>query len=107
MKALNVLGAMKHFFKGKDIDLRTKALLYICGPINALLWGGESWNLTKHNLNNLSAFHHTAMRWILGISKKRVKDEHIKNAKIRKTFCNLPDITYCITKEYGPTLEKL
>jgi hypothetical protein len=107
MKAWSVLGAMKHFFKGKDIDLRAKALLYICGPINALLWGAESWSLTKHNFKKLSAFHHTAMRWILGISMKRVKDEHIKNAKIRKTFCNLPDNTYYITKRLWTYLGKV
>jgi hypothetical protein len=27
MKAWSALGAMNHFFKGKDIDLRAKALL--------------------------------------------------------------------------------
>ena len=56
MKAWSVLGAMKHLFKEKDIDFRAKALLYISGPINALLWGAASWNLTKHNLKKLTAF---------------------------------------------------
>jgi hypothetical protein len=69
---------MKHLFKGKDINLRAKALLYIGGPFNALLWGAESWNLSKTNLKKLNAFHQSAMRWILGISMERVK---IKNKK--------------------------
>jgi hypothetical protein len=38
MKVWSVLRAMKHFCKGKDIDLRTKAHIYIGGPMNALLW---------------------------------------------------------------------
>ncbi len=28
-KAWSILGAMKHFFKGKDVDLRARALLYM------------------------------------------------------------------------------
>ncbi len=107
MKAWSVLGAMKHFFKGKGINLRTKAFLYIGGPINTLLWKAESWNLAKHNLKKLSAFHHIAMRWILGIIMKRGKDEQIKNAKIRKNFCNLPDITYYITKRVWTYIGKV
>jgi hypothetical protein len=97
-KARSVLGAMKNFFKCKDVDLRAKALLYIGGPINALLWGAESWNLSKQNLNKLNAFHHSAIRWILGISMERVKNERIKNANIRRIFCNLPTIDYYIKR---------
>jgi hypothetical protein len=54
-KALSI---MKHCFKGKDINIRAKALLYVRGPLNALLWGAGSWNLSKTNLNKLNAFHH-------------------------------------------------
>jgi hypothetical protein len=41
-KNCSILGAMKHFFKGKDFDLRAKALLYIAGPVNTLLFGALS-----------------------------------------------------------------
>jgi hypothetical protein len=67
---------------------------YIGGLINALLRGAESWNLSKQNLNKLNAFHHSAMRWILGINMERVKNERIKNTSIRRAFCNLPTIDY-------------
>lgn len=55
----------------------------------------------------LSAFHHIAMRWILGISMTSVRDEQIKNSKVRRAFCNLLNITYYITrmkKSKGKTL---
>jgi hypothetical protein len=76
-KAWGILGAMKHFFKARDVDLRAKAQLYIRGWINALLWGAKSWNLSKKNLNKLNIFHHLAMGWILGINMERVKNERI------------------------------
>jgi len=68
------------------------------GPLNALLWGAESWNLSKKNLCKLNAFHHSAMRCILGINMERVKNERIKNVTIRKTFCNLPPVDYYINR---------
>jgi hypothetical protein len=89
---------MKNFFKGKNIDLRAKALLYVRGRLNVLLWGAESWNLSKHNLNKLNVIHHLAIRWILGISMKKVKNERIKNTSIRKKFCNLPPVDYYIKR---------
>jgi hypothetical protein len=106
-KAWSVLGAMKLFFKGKDVDLRAKVLLYVGGPLNALLWGAESWNLSKTNLNKLNAFHHTAMRWILGINMERVKNERIKNVNVRRTFCNLPTVDYYIKRRVWNYIRKI
>jgi hypothetical protein len=58
------------------------------------LWGAESWNLSKTNINKLNAFHHSAMRWFLGMNMERVKNERIKNVNIRRTFYNLPTVNY-------------
>ena len=66
-KAKSIMGASKHFFDNKDVDKRIKAEIYIAGPLNALLWGCEAWNLTKNNLNKIMSFHHSAIRRILGI----------------------------------------
>jgi hypothetical protein len=52
------MGYAKHFFDNKDVDQRIKYQVYTSGPLNALLWGCESWNLTKKNLNKLRSFHH-------------------------------------------------
>jgi hypothetical protein len=58
------LGILYHFFYCCDVDLRTKYTIYIAGPLNALLWGCETWNLMA---KNLEAFHHGAARRILNI----------------------------------------
>jgi hypothetical protein len=56
------MGALKYFFDNKDINKRIKAEIYIAGPLNALQWGCEAWNLTKDNLNKIMSFHHGAIR---------------------------------------------
>jgi hypothetical protein len=48
-KAKSILGAMKHFFNNKDVDLRTKHSVYTSFAINAALWGCESWSLSTRN----------------------------------------------------------
>jgi len=49
------MGAAKSFFDNKDVDKRIKSQVYVSGTLNALLWGCESWNLSKDNLRKLSA----------------------------------------------------
>ena len=49
-KAKSIMGASKHFFDNRDIDKKIKVKIYIAGPLNALLWGCQEWNLTKNNL---------------------------------------------------------
>jgi hypothetical protein len=56
------MGASKHFFNNKDVDKRIKSEIYIAALLNALIWGCESWNLTKPNLNKLTSFHHSVIR---------------------------------------------
>ena len=66
-KAKSIMGASKHFFDNRDVDRRIKAEIYVAGPLNALLWGCEAWNLTKDNLKKIMVFHHGAIRRILDI----------------------------------------
>ena len=66
-KAKSIIKVSRYFFNNKDINLRVKAQIYIAGPLSALLWGWESWNLTKKNLNKLHSFHHGAIHRILSI----------------------------------------
>jgi hypothetical protein len=73
-KAKSLMGAAKHFFDNKDVDKKIKSQIYVAGPLNALLWGCESWNLTKSNLCKLTVFHHGAIRRILGIKWSQVRE---------------------------------
>jgi hypothetical protein len=70
----------------------------MAGPLNALLWGCQSWNLSKRNIDQLNVFHHSAIRWILGIKMTQVKEERIKNATIRKQFNNIQEVSFYIKR---------
>ena len=48
-KASSQLWILKHFFNCKDVDRHVKYWVYLATPLNTLLWGAESWNLTEHN----------------------------------------------------------
>mmetsp|Transcript_1492 Transcript_1492/g.2309 ORF Transcript_1492/g.2309 Transcript_1492/m.2309 type:complete len:276 (+) Transcript_1492:2167-2994(+) len=106
-KAKSIMGAAKHFFNNKDVDKRIKAQIYVAGPLNALLWGCETWNLTKYNLNKLMSFHHSAIRRILGIRWDQVREKHIKNKEVRGLLCNIPNIDAYIVKRTATYIGKI
>ena len=89
---------MKFILKNKDVNLNTKIFLYTTAPLQALLWGAESWSLSKTNLNALNVFHHSAIRWILGIKMNEVREKRMQKIEIRKTFGSLQDIDYYVKK---------
>ena len=86
------MGAARHFFDNKEVDKRIKSQNYVAGPLNALLWGCESWNITKNNLRKLAAFHHRAIRRILGIKWSQVREQNIKNKEVRGLLWKIPNI---------------
>jgi hypothetical protein len=106
-KAKSMMGIAKTFFDNKDVDKRIKSQVYIAGPLNALLWGCECWNLTKKNLNKLRAFHHGAIRRILAISWHQVREKHIKNKEVRSLLCNIPNIDAFLTKRTATYVGKI
>ena len=92
------MGLLRHFFNCKDINLNSKYWIYMAGPLNILLWGSESWNLSEQNREKLNAFHHTAIRQILGIWMDEVIKCHIMNEQVQKWFCNIPKVDSFITR---------
>jgi hypothetical protein len=106
-KAKSLMGAARHFFDNKDVDKRIKSQIYVAGPLNALLWGFESWNLTKNNLRKLTAFHHGAIRRILGIKWSQVREQHIKNKEVRGLLCNIPNIDAFIYRRTATYIGKI
>ena len=97
-KKQTIMSASKFFFNNKDIDKRVKSEIFVAGPLNALLWGCELWNLTKQNLNKITAFHHSPIRQILRIWWHQVKEKHIKNKEVRGLLHIIPNVDACITK---------
>ena len=106
-KAKSLMGAAKHFFDNKDVDNRIKSQIYVAGPLNALLWGCESWNLTKNNLHKLTAFHHGAFQRILRIKWSQVRKRQIKNREVRGLLCNIPDIDAFIHRRTATYIGKI
>jgi len=97
------MGMVHHFFSCHDVDIQTKHNIYIAFPLNALLWGCKTWNLTSKNLKKLEAFHLGAARRILNIKFDQVREERIRNKQVRFKFCNIPNIKafiICRTARY-------
>ena len=88
---------LKDFFMCRDIDKWVK-WIYAGGPVNMLLWGAESWSITKKILKKLQSFHHSSIRRILGIRIDEVQESHITNKQVRHWFDNIPPIEDFITR---------
>ena len=101
------MSRFKQVLHSRDIDQRVKYNIHIMGPLNLLLWGSETWNLTEANLKKLNAFHHSAIRWILGIKWEKMKEERITNDKVRTVFNNIPPVQDFISKCTLRFLEKI
>jgi hypothetical protein len=50
-KAKSLMGYAKYFFNNKDVDHGLKYQVYTSGPLNALLWSCETWNLSERIRN--------------------------------------------------------
>jgi hypothetical protein len=97
-RAKSQIGALKPFFKCPNIKVETKYNIYMAIPVNTALWGCESWSLTEQARKRLSAFHHTSIRYILGINMHNVQEHRIENKMVRKWFWNIPDILHIAQK---------
>ena len=80
------MGILKHFFNCKDITQWVKYWICIAGPLNTLVWGSKSWNISEHNHDKLWAFHHSSRRRIVGIWMDEVMECKITNEQVRRWF---------------------
>jgi len=81
--------------------------VYTAGPLNTLLWGCESWNMTAKNIRRLSGFHHKAIKRILGLRWECVKEERITNEEVRNHFNNSPNIETFIIRRTNRYIGKI
>eukprot|EP00978_Attheya_sp_CCMP212_P022946 scaffold69384_cov30-Attheya_sp.AAC.1 len=82
-QANKAIGALRNYFRCKQVGLRVKRLIYLAIPINLVLWGAETWALTDRSMKKLAVFHHRCIRSILQINMHKVKEKRIKNKEIR------------------------
>ena len=91
-KAQGQVGALMNLFRNPMVPKDFKLLMYQAVPLNTVLWGCESWTLHRQLLRELKAFHHRAIRRILGINMHEVQERRIRNSTVRKEFGPILDI---------------
>jgi hypothetical protein len=51
-KAKSIVSVSRQFLECCDTDIRVKYQVCTASPLNALLWGCETWNISKKNIKN-------------------------------------------------------
>ena len=87
--ATAAMGALKEIWRNPHLDLYNKYLLFRAIPMNLLLWGAKTWSLRKTQLDQLEVFLHRSVRRILQISMSTVREEKIRNERVRKMFYSI------------------
>eukprot|EP00978_Attheya_sp_CCMP212_P039433 scaffold204944_cov26-Attheya_sp.AAC.1 len=96
-QANKAMGALRDYFKCKQVSLKVKWMIYLAIPINLVLWGAESWALTDKSVKKLSVFHTRSIRTILQINISEVQEKRITNEEILEKI-NLPSMDKLIAK---------
>ena len=91
-KANLLLRSLTNVWRNKNITLKTKVIFYKAFCLNTILWGCESIILTATIEHKLETFQHKAIRFILNINMHQVKDERMKNEKVRAMFGNIDKV---------------
>ena len=86
------MSRFKQVLHSRDVNRSVNYNIYVTGSLNLLLWGSETWNLTKANLKKIKVFRHSTIRWILGIKWEKMKEERITNDEVRTEFNNIPPV---------------
>jgi hypothetical protein len=84
------MGRLKEVWRNPHLDIYQKYLLFRAVPMNLLLWGAETWSLRKSHLDKLEVFLHRSIRRILQISMTNVREQRLRNDKVRRMFYSIP-----------------
>jgi hypothetical protein len=80
---------MTNVWQNKNITLRFKEILYKAFCLNTIMWGCKLIILSGEIEYKLETFQHKAIRFIPNINMHQVKDERIRNKKVRAMFGNI------------------
>jgi hypothetical protein len=105
-QASKAMGALRKYFRCKQVSLTAKRLIYLAIPINLVLWGAESWAISEKSMEKLSVFHTRSIRAILGINIYQVQEHHITNESILERI-NLPNMENLVAKRQLRWLGKI
>ena len=76
--ARNTFNNMKHVLSSRNISINTRMRLMKCYVWSTLLYGAETWTITKTLTKRIDAFEMWTYRWMLRISWK----EHKSNEEV-------------------------
>ena len=105
--ATAAMGALKEIWRNPHLDTFNKYMLFRAIPMNLLLWGAETWSLRKTQLDQLEIFLHCNIRRILQISMSKVKEEQIRNDKVRQMFYSIPCVRNMIAARQMDLIGKM
>jgi hypothetical protein len=75
--------------------------------MNLLLWGAETWSLRKTHLDPFEIFLHRSIHRILQILITKVKEDQIRNEKVRKMFYSIPCVQNMIMARQADFIRKM
>jgi hypothetical protein len=84
------MGQLKQLFTSRDVPMDIKFNVYHTIPVNAALWGCETWDICDFDVNRLNVFHRRSICMIWGVSMRKVREERIRNEEIRKIIFDIP-----------------
>jgi len=105
--ATAAMGVLKDIWRNPHLDIYNRYLLFQAIPMNILLWGAETWSLRKTQLDQLEVFLHRSIRCILQISMRTVKEERIRNEKVREMFYLIPCVRNLIASRQADFIGKM
>ena len=93
--------------KREGANAVTMGKFYITIVMSVLLYGSESWTITKKNSLKLQSFHNRALRYMTGKHTKKINGEkwEYPNHKELMKICKLHPIDTYIERRRG-TLRK-
>ena len=84
----------KSFFTSKQVGRERKKVAYEGLILNILLYGCESWALTKFLRNRLEMFHNRCIRAMCRVTRKIHQDFHVKLSNLEKQLNVSPFALY-------------
>ena len=86
-KASRAYGAVRRpVFKGKDLTLKTKRLVYRAVVLGVLLYGAETWAVKKEHSRKFEVFHNRCLRAIMGITTEQQRTNHTNSVQESQMF---------------------
>ena len=91
----------------RKLQAITRTRFYEATVVNLLLWGCESWALTKEQKRKLEVCHHRSLRKMAGITIFDVKEKHITNKQVRERLGNCRSLHQLVEITRTKWLQKL